>query len=88
MRDPGRQLAKRRHLLRLDQIGLRRPQVTVGSLSRISCRADFLLGSLALGDVAEDQDDATIWHWVVANLDDSAVRARTLEIVMLPKPSP
>ena len=76
---PGGQLAECRHLLGVEQAGLRRLQFLQRALGGVARRADLGLGALALGDVAVDQHDPAARHRVAAHLDDPAVRARPLE---------
>ena len=76
---PAVSLAERRHLLRLDQAGLRRLQLAQRRLGGVARRADRFLGALALGDVGVDQHEAAAGHRVAAHLDDPAVGPRALE---------
>ena len=82
MGNPGGQLAERRHLLGLDQIGLRRLEVTVRGFGGVARGADLGLAALALGDVAVDQHEATFGHRIVAHFDHLPVGARALEAVV------
>src|SRR5215472_5664071 len=54
---PAGQLAKRGHLLRLDQPVLGAAQIGECGLGRVARRADLGLGALPVGDVAEVDDD-------------------------------
>ena len=79
VRDAGGQLAERRHFLRLHQAGLRCFQVGERLFGRVAGGADFRLGALAFGDVAEDQHKAAARHRVAPHLDDPAVGPGALE---------
>jgi hypothetical protein len=78
VRDAGGELAERRHLLRLDQVGLRGPQFAQGGFGGVACGADFLLAALSLCDVTVDQHEAATRHWVAADFDHPAIRPRAL----------
>src|SRR5204863_4008972 len=83
MRDPGGQLAERGHLLSLDQTGLGFLQIVVGGLSGVSCRSDLGLASLALSDVAVDENEPAIRHSVAADLDDPSIGPCALRAKLL-----
>src|SRR5215469_2797961 len=53
--DPGGQLTEGRHLLGMDEAGLRRLELAQRSLGGVARRPDLGLGALALSDVADDQ---------------------------------
>ena len=55
---PAVSCAERRHLLRLDQVGLRQFQIGERVLRRLARGEDALLRLLALGDVGIDEDEA------------------------------
>src|SRR5215472_12138214 len=79
MGDAGGQLTERRHLLRVDQAGLRGLQLTQCRLGRVPRRLDRFLGTFPLGNVCVDQHEAAARHRVPAHLDDPPVRAGALE---------
>ena len=63
----------------MNQVGLRRPQLAQRGFGGVPRRADLLLRTLTLGDVAVDQDKAAARHGIAPDLDDPPVRARPLE---------
>jgi hypothetical protein len=73
VRDARGELAERGHILRLDQIGLRRLQLAIRSLGRIARGADLLFAVLAFGDVGVDQHEPTLGNRIVAHLDHAPV---------------
>ena len=62
VRDPGGQLAERRHLLGLDQIGLRRLQVAQRRLGGVARGADLRFGALSFAFETVPLDQAVAQH--------------------------
>ena len=81
---PGGQLAERRHLLRLDQIGLRRLADRDSAASAAS-RAARISASRRLRSVMSrvDQHEAAVRHRVAADLDYLPIRAGSFEAQFL-----
>src|SRR4051794_41656794 len=82
MRNTGGQLTERGHLLRLDQIGLRGLQVAISGFGGVAGGADIRLAPLAFGDIAINQHDTAVRHWVMSDLYHGAVGAGSVAAVM------
>src|SRR4051794_33447262 len=78
MRDPSGELAEGRHLLRLNQAGLRSLQVAKCLLGGVACCADLSFGALALGYVAVDQHGAAARYRIDPHLNHPPVRPDAL----------
>jgi hypothetical protein len=83
MGDAGRKLTERRHLLRVDQIGLGSPQFPKRLLGRVARPSDLLLRSLALCDIAIYQHEPAAGYKTPPHLYHSAVRAGALNAQLL-----
>jgi len=90
VRNAGGQLAQRRHLLRLNQIGLGDLELMERGLDRargflrgITRGGDLSFVALAFGDVGEHQHEAASRDRVVADFDHAAVGAGALGHTML-----
>jgi hypothetical protein len=76
--DPGGQLPKSSHLLRVEQARLRHLQIAQSRFGRVARGADLRFGALPLGHVAIDQYESTPRDRIVAHLDDAAIKTRAL----------
>ena len=83
MRNAGGELTQRRHLLRLDQVGLGDLQLTQCRFRFVASDTQSLLGALPFGDVGVDDDEAAVPDRVMTHVDDAAVGARALESIRL-----
>jgi len=83
VRNPGGQLTQSRHLLGVQQAGLRRLQLAECPLGGVTRRVDLFLGALPLGDVTVDDYEPAPRHGIAAHLDNASVGARVLEAQFL-----
>ena len=83
MRDPGGELAQGGHLLGLDQVRLRRLQLSERVLGSVARDTDLFLRALPLGDVAVDRDEAAARHRVDADFENAPIGAHPLDALTL-----
>ena len=81
--DTRGQLPECRHLLSVQQAGLRRLQFLQCAFGGVARRADLLLDVLAFGDVAVDRDETAARYRIAAYLDNPPVGPRALEAQLL-----
>src|SRR5262249_45432878 len=84
VRDAGRHLPERRHLLRMDQARLRRLQFAQGRFSGVFGGTDGLLRSFALRDIAVDEHKATARHRIATYLKGAAIGSYTFVAQLQP----